>query len=59
MQSVLPEDKEGRDKMGIMIRGLERHCHNIHTRPYNIPIEGNYEDISQEEVKETFLKYGK
>ena len=49
MQSVLPEDrkdrwqktqgreqgdeKEGRDRMGIMFRGLERHCHNVHTRP--------------------------
>ena len=25
----------------------------------NIPIEENYEDISQEEVKDAFLKYGK
>ena len=25
----------------------------------NIPIEENYKDISQEEVKNAFLKYGK
>ena len=25
----------------------------------NIPIEENYEEISQEEIKDAFLKYGK
>ena len=41
--------------MGTMFSRLEKHCHNV----CNIPIEDNYAEISQEEIKEAHFKYGK
>ena len=45
--------------MGTMFRRLERYCNNVHKQELNdIPIKDNYVEISQEEIKDAYLKYG-
>ena len=45
--------------MGTMFRRWERHCHPYVPELNDISIEDNYAEISKEEIKDAYLKYGK
>ena len=59
MHSVLTEKiEDGRSRQEK--RRLERHCHICMYQNFNdIPIEENYAEISQTEIKDAYLTYGK